>query len=147
MKTDEIRRELVIDAPIEKVWDALTDPGQLSQWFGDIAEVDLRPGGRARFGWSEYESVSEAVVETVERPLRFSFRWEAVEGMSLEEASTLVQFDLEPAGGKTRLRMVESGFASLPEDMYERRFSENDSGWTAELADLTDFLMEVRTIG
>ena len=47
MRVDEIRRELVVEAPIEQVWEALTTPEHLRKWFGDSAEVDLRPGGRA----------------------------------------------------------------------------------------------------
>jgi uncharacterized protein YndB with AHSA1/START domain len=48
MRVDDIRREIVIDASIERVWEALTSAEQMSQWFGDSAEIDLRPGGRAR---------------------------------------------------------------------------------------------------
>ena len=131
MRVDEIRRELVVEAPIEQVWEALTTPEHLSKWFGDSAEVDLRPGGRARFGWSEFNDSSEAIVEVVDRPSRFSFRWEALRDTPVEQASTL----------------VESGFAALPEDAYDHRFEENSSGWTAELKDLSVYLAAVSSVG
>ena len=91
MRVDEIRREIEVDAPIEEVWDALTRAERIAAWFGDVAEIDLRPGGLARFGWTEFDSVSEAIVETVDRPTRFSYRWEALKDTPLEEAATLVK--------------------------------------------------------
>lgn len=147
MRVDEIRRELVLAAPIDRVWEALTRPEHLSSWFGDIAEIDLRPGGRAKFGWTEYDSISDAIIEVVEAPTRFAFRWEAVAGVPVEDVSTLVDFTLEAEGEGTRLTMVESGFASLPEEEYEHRFQDNTSGWKAELNDLDVYLTGVTSIG
>lgn len=147
MRVDQIRRELVLNAPIEKVWAALTRAEYVKNWFGDIAEIDLRPGGKAKFGWSELDDSSEAIVEIVERPTRFSYRWEAIRNTPIEEASTLVEFTLEAAGEGTKLTMVESGFASLPEDVYEHQLEANTSGWDAELGDLIDYLAEVASIG
>jgi uncharacterized protein YndB with AHSA1/START domain len=113
----------------------------------DSAEVDLRPGGRARFGWSEFDASTEAVVEVVDRPFRFSFRWESLEDAPVEQASTLVEFSLESVGDRTRLLLVESGFAALPEDVYDHRFEENSSGWTSELEDLSVYVSAVSTVG
>ena len=147
MRVDEIRREMVLDAPIEKVWAAITEPEQLAQWFGDSASIDLRPGGRAEFGWTEFNDSVSAIVEVVERPTRFSFRWESLRNTPVEEASTLVEFSLHTVEGGTRLTLVESGFASLPEDAYEERYAENNSGWDSELADLTAYVSGVTTVG
>ena len=147
MRVDEIRRELVVEAPIEQVWEALTTPEHLRKWFGDSAEVDLRPGGRARFGWSEFNDSSEAIVEVVDRPSRFSFRWEALRDTPVEQSFTLVEFSLESVGEGTRLTLVESGFAALPEDAYDHRFEENSSGWNAELKDLSVYLAAVSSVG
>ena len=147
MKIDEIRREIVLEAPIERVWNALTTATELSQWFGDSASLDLRPGGRAKFGWSEFDDAVEAIIEVVEEPKRFSFRWESVRDIPVEEASTLVEFNLEETGTGTRLTMVESGFAGLPEQHYQHRFEENSSGWDSELADLERYLTGVSAVG
>ncbi len=147
MRVDEIRREMVLAAPIEKVWAALTTADELSSWFGDSAEIDLRPGGRARFGWSEFQSTTDAIVEIVEAPHRFSFRWDALKDTPVEEVSTMVEFTLESVDEGTRLTLVESGFATLPEDSYEHRIGENTSGWTAELADLDRYLSGVGALG
>ena len=53
MKSDRIEREVVIAASQERVWTAITDPSEVSQWFGDLVEIELYPGGSARFGWTE----------------------------------------------------------------------------------------------
>jgi len=147
MRVDEIKREVVFAAPIERVWEALTTAEQLSEWFGDTAQIDLRPGGLARFGWSEFDSTTDAIIEAVERPTRFSFRWEALKDTPVEHTSTLVEFNLETVEEGTRLTLVESGFSTLPDDAYEHRFAENSSGWKAELRDLTSYLAGVKSVG
>ncbi len=146
MRVDEIRREIVIDAPIERVWEALTSAEQMSQWFGDSAEIDLRPGGRARIGWTEFDAMTDCIVEVVDRPTRFSFRWDALKDTPLEVASTLVEFTLVPEGDGTRLTLLESGFADLPDEAYQARIDENSAGWDAELEDLRRYLTGVRPV-
>jgi len=147
MRTDQIRREIELRAPIEQVWKAITSADELAQWFGDIAAIDLRPGGHAKFGWSEFNGITHAVIDVVEEPTRFAFRWDVMKDTSVEELSTTVEFRLEATDGGTRLTMVESGFASLPDDQYEDRFKENTSGWDAELVDLVDFLTQESVVG
>lgn len=140
MRVDEIKRELVIDAPIERVWSALTSAEELAQWFGDSAEIDLVPGGRARIGWSEYDSIADCIVEVVDRPTRFTFRWSAINDTPLETQSLLVEFTLRQEGDSTHVTLLESGFADLPDEVYEERLAENSKGWDAELDDLRTYL-------
>jgi uncharacterized protein YndB with AHSA1/START domain len=135
---DRIERELRVKAPVERVWQVLTDPAYVARWFGDTAEIDLRPGGRAVFGWKEYGD-GHAVVERVEPPREFAFRWAREHDVPLEEAATttLVEFSLSPVDGGTLLRMVESGFTD------ETHLKENSGGWDAELAELVAFAESV----
>jgi uncharacterized protein YndB with AHSA1/START domain len=134
---DRIERELRIDAPIERVWQVITDPAYVARWFGDRAEIDLRPGGAAVFGWTEYGD-GHAVVERVEPPREFAFRWAREHDIPFEQAATttLVEFSLAPEERGTRLRLVESGFTD------ETHQKENSGGWDAELADLVALLAE-----
>jgi hypothetical protein len=53
---------------------------------------------------------------------------------------TYVEFTLEPAGAGTRLTVVESGFAQLPEDAHHKAYDGNSRGWTSELGKLVDYL-------
>jgi uncharacterized protein YndB with AHSA1/START domain len=135
---DEVRRELEIHAPRERVWAALTEPEQLLKWFPTKrAEVDLRPGGAAVLGWDE--STAEAVVDVVEPPGRLVFRWRP-EGLG--RPFTTVSFTLEELGdgASTRVRLVESGFASLPDQIETQSQKGNDEGWAHELGELKEYL-------
>ena len=59
--TDIIEREIELPAPVQTVWQAVTDPGCLKEWLADEVLLDLCPGGEARFvsgdevrtGWVE----------------------------------------------------------------------------------------------
>ncbi len=121
MATDRIEREIVIGAPPQRVWQVLTEAVHISGWFGDATEIDLRSGGAIVFAWNKYGS-HHGVVEQVEPPRFFSYRWARPASMSrlAEGSSTLVEFTLSPDGAGTRLRVVETGFASLAVTEEER---------------------------
>ena len=70
-----IRREIVLPAPREEVWDALTEAERLEEWFANDVSVDLRPGGGASFGWSNGESRTATVTE-VDPERRLTFAWD-----------------------------------------------------------------------
>lgn len=138
MTQGQIEREIVIDAPVARVWAALTEAGQIAGWFGDRAEIDLRPGGAAAFHWNEH-GTHLATVERVEPMTGFAYRWaHAVDEPPREGNSTLVEFTLQPEGSGTRLRVVESGFDTLAgTDVDRARHIEmNTQGWRDELAEL-----------
>ena len=68
MVPEQIEREVVIAAPIERVWATITQPEHVGSWFGDAgAEIDLRPGGAMTITWAKH-GTSHAVVERVEPP-------------------------------------------------------------------------------
>jgi uncharacterized protein YndB with AHSA1/START domain len=133
---DEVRRTIEIRAARERVWAALTQPEELLRWFpSEHAAVDLRPGGLASFVWDE--SADEAVVDVVEPLSRFVFRWRPA---GLDRPYTTVSFELDEIEDGTRLTLVESGFASLPDQIAERSRGENDEGWREELEELKTYL-------
>lgn len=145
MVSDTIEREIIIDAPVARVWDALTVADQIAGWFGDSAEIDLRPGGSATFRWQEHGAFPIAI-ERVEPHRFFSWRWsQEVNTAPQSGKSTLVEFTLTPEGSQTRLRVVESGFASLdmPAEEQTRNWEMNTQGWHDELNELRDFVQRV----
>jgi uncharacterized protein YndB with AHSA1/START domain len=99
----QVRREIVLEAPVEDVWEALTDPEQLAEWFANEVELDVREGGEGRFRWADGET-REASIDTVEPPRRLGFTW-AEPG---EDASRVELTLEEDGGGATRLTVVES---------------------------------------
>jgi uncharacterized protein YndB with AHSA1/START domain len=126
-----IEREILIDAPAAVVWRTITEPDQMSRWFADRVDLVIEPGahGHMKFG----DQGGPVVVETVDPPNRFSFRWnyppaeEPAAGNSM-----LVEFTLTPEGAdKTRLRVVESGHDLLawPGAEKQRYADEHQHGW------------------
>jgi uncharacterized protein YndB with AHSA1/START domain len=141
MAQDWIERDVLIDASRERVWEVLTDARQVAHWFGASAEIDLRPGGHAQFGW-QGQAIFQAVVERVERPSAFSYRWARDAGTEPGTGTgTLVEFTLTEVPVGTLLRVVETGFASLDLTQVEQGQAAegNRRGWTEELAELKEY--------
>jgi uncharacterized protein YndB with AHSA1/START domain len=146
MVPERIEREILIDAPLEVVWAVVTEPEQISGWFSDSAELELRPGGKATLHWDGHGSF-QARVERVEPPHFFSLRWTTEPEQDLTDAnSTLIEFTLSAEGDSTRLRMVESGFSDLagPEDEKQGHFDAHQRGWDVELGDLEEYVGQRR---
>jgi len=143
---DTIERELILPVPPQRVWEALTRADQLAAWFGTRATIDaLEPGAAIVFIWDSSGGVTHTnrgVIDVVEPPRRFVFRWQVGE---VQQASTRVEFVLEPHPAGTRLRLTESGFASLPPASRATCRRGNDEGWQRELGDLRAYLSDART--
>ena len=148
MTPDKIEREIVIDAPVTRVWRMVTEAEHLGVWFADAgAKVDLRPGGAVELTWAKH-GTAHGRVERVEPERLFAVRWLA--SMELgnvepsEGNSTLVEFTLAPEGDATRLKVVESGFASLDGTDHDRiaKHADNTRGWELELEDLRIYARE-----
>ena len=143
-QTDRIERDVLIAAPVERVWELITSAEHLGRWFGDAgAEIDLRPGGPLSLRWREYGTV-HGRVEAVEPPSRVSYRWVATRESRAEPTpanSTLIEFTLVAEGDGTRVAVVESGFDGLDVDAEERTaaLASHTRGWEAELGELADY--------
>jgi uncharacterized protein YndB with AHSA1/START domain len=97
----EVTREVVLEAPVDEVWEALTDPEQLAEWFANDVELDLVPGGDGVFRWDDGAERS-AVVEEVDPGRRFAFTW-GDEGR--------VVIELAEIDGGTRVLVTETAGA------------------------------------
>ena len=140
-----IDRDILIEAPVEVVWRTITEPAQLSQWFADQVDLVIEPGAH---GYMEFgDQGGPVVVETVDPPNRFSFRWnhphgeEPVAGNSQLVEFTLTQEDAE----RTRLRVTETGHESRswPDAEKQRYADEHLQGW-GEFLDRLDTLVAKR---
>ena len=149
MVPDQIERETFINAPAERVWELITEAEHLGRWFGDAgAEIDLRPGGAIVLRWAD-SATSRGRVVAVEPRTRFSYRWAPFTDPGGEEPvegnSTLVEFTLESEGDATRLRVVESGFASLAtsDEQRAKNLESNTGGWEFETGELREYAEKV----
>jgi uncharacterized protein YndB with AHSA1/START domain len=136
---DRIERTVEIAHPPGQVWTALTTAEGLGTWFGNQAEIDLRPGGSAWMTW-EGGFKAKMRVERVEEPAVFGFTWHIYGLPDEDPRRTYVEFTLEPDGAGTRLTVVESGFAQLPDEAYSKAFNGNTEGWASELGELVSYL-------
>src|SRR5215217_5000827 len=100
MKQEPFIIERTFNAPVEKVWKAITDKDQMKQWYFDLEKFIPEVGFEFQFtGGTEEKSylhlckITEVVVG---KKLTYSWRYEGYEGISF------VTFELFDEGGKTR---------------------------------------------
>ncbi len=101
--SDDVVREIHLDAPPEEVWRALTEPGELSHWLADDAHLDMRPGGGVQMRTGDGE-IRRGWIEEADPGRRLAFWWRAGE----EDDPTRVEFELEPDAGGTRVVLTET---------------------------------------
>ena len=149
--TDQIERSILINAPAERVWRALSDPKEFGTWFGCKLEgQQFAPGQRARGQITicgHEDAVFDATIERMEPPSLMSYRWHpyavnpAVD-YSKEEA-TLVTFTLQAMeNGSTLLTVVESGFDKVPAHRRVEAFHMNSKGWEGQLRNIERYVTQ-----
>ena len=143
--TDRIEKTTVLRAPRSKVWRALTDPAQFSQWFGVVLKDPFVSGARVRGPVTSrgYEHLTmDITIDRVEPERLFSWRWQPGGDPDIDPAEpmTLVVFELEEVPEGTRLTVKESGFDRIPVARRGKAYRENDEGWTGQLKNLGKYL-------
>ncbi len=149
MEFGTIEREIHIEASPEVVFEVVSSPQHLREWWPDEAELPAVPGGAGRIRFGDVERggawVQFTVVDAVP-PHRFSFRWTHAEGETAAVGnSLLVVFELEPAGDGTLLRMTESGFRERgwDESKVAAEHDDHSSGWDFFLPRLATYAAKV----
>lgn len=131
-----VEKTLELDAPIERVWRAITDPAEIRRWFDDRTDFQPTPGYEGAFVWDAHGSFAVKVVEA-QAPTRVVWSWVHETGVPFAEGgvATTVTWTLAARkDGGTTLHLRETGFPS------ETRRQENDQGWTEELGELQALL-------
>ncbi|WP_049561635.1 SRPBCC domain-containing protein [Nonomuraea sp. SBT364] len=132
MSEDRIERDTLIEASLERVWSLVSVPGF---WVAEEASVagTVATEGATLVAKNPHLGEVSVRVEKVEPPTYVAYRWaSAFPGEELRaDNSTLVEFTLSTEGGKTRLRVVESGFTALrlPDDQRDQTVRCNSDGW------------------
>jgi len=145
--TDKIETETLINASIDRVWDAVGDQRRFGEWFKVALDQPFVAGQKStgHITHKGYEHVRwSADVVAVEPPRRLAFRWHPYaieEGRDYSgEPTTLVEIVLEPSGEATRLRIVESGFDALPATRRDEAFRMNASGWDQQMVNVKAYV-------
>ena len=147
MEFGSIEREIFVEAAPEIVFDVVSSPEHLKEWWPDEAEVVASPGATGTLVFrrpppEETQVVPITVVE-VHPPRRFSFRWVYDEGTAPgPDNSLLVTFELEPSGEGTRVRMTESGFRERGWEVavLEEAYREHTEGWDHFIGRLGEYV-------
>lgn len=148
---DAIVKTIMLRAPQDRVWRAITDSGEFGQWFGCRFDAPFI-AGQAMAGKMTPTVVNDEVAEMqkpyeghpfnividrIEPQSLFSFRWHPYavdEGKDYAgEPETLVTFTLTPEDEGTRLTITEAGFSQLPPDRRTQAFTSNEGGWEAQI--------------
>jgi uncharacterized protein YndB with AHSA1/START domain len=147
MNTDRIEKKILLRAPLQRVWRALSDSTEFGSWFGMQFDGLFAPGARMRGvivpttvnaevakAQKAYAGIPfEITIEQMEPERLFSFRWHpfAVErGVDYSvEPTTLVVFTLEEVADGVMLTVTESGFDRIPLARRAKAFTANEHGW------------------
>lgn len=138
---DNLAEALVIErtfnAPVARVWKALTDVEQMRQWYFELKEFKPEVGFEFEFSVEHkgvnYHHLCKITEVIPQKKLVHTWRYKGHEGNSL------VTFELFAEGNKTRLKLTHDGLDSFPKTSAFAR--ENfKQGWTAITAELQEFL-------
>jgi uncharacterized protein YndB with AHSA1/START domain len=161
MDSNRIEKSIELNAPVSRVWRALTDHREFGEWFLVQLEAPFQPGqpsrGQITYPGLEYVKF-RAVVQKIEPEHTFSFTWHpyAVDP-SIDystETPTLVEFTLTPTPTEvpdgrslpvgvatgTLLRVTESGFENLPEPRRSEALRMDDGGWTVQMSHIEAYV-------
>ena len=137
---DKIEKQIQIQAPVSRVWRALTDYREFGEWFKVNIEGPFVPGqpSRGKMTHPGYEHVEwKATVKEIKPESFFSFTWNpyAIDPNVdySDETPTLVEFHLTPSSDGTLLVVTESGFDKVPAHRRDEAFRKDDHGWTAQV--------------
>ena len=157
MSSDRIEKQVLLRAPRERVWRAISDAAQFGQWFGVRFDGPF-VAGRMLTGRVVPTTVDPEIAEmqkphegltfeiSVERivPMQhLSFRWHPYPVGPVDfssEPTTLVTFDLADAPGGILLTIVESGFDRVPAARRAEAFKANEGGWEAQTRLIAKYL-------
>jgi uncharacterized protein YndB with AHSA1/START domain len=159
MSTSRIEKQVVLRAPMDRVWRAISDSREFGRWFG------VRIDGPFVAGKSVSATITPTTVDeevaklqqphagvrstweivAVEAPRRFAYRWHPCAGESDidHEPTTLVEFTLVQTPDGVLLTIVESGFDAIPEARRSTAFEANSGGWAKQVELVRKYLANV----
>lgn len=140
MEYARIEREIHIGAPPEVVFEVISRPEHVREWWDAESDVGPTPGATGELVWADGHSprahVVPMTVVVAEPPRLFAFRWtHPAGGTAVDGNSLLVTFELVPSGSGTLLRLTETGFRERGWEIavLEQQYDEHVVGWESFL--------------
>lgn len=157
-QSDRIEKKVLLRAPVDRVWRAVSDAAEFGSWFGVAFEGPFAAGmpikGKIVPTKADPEVAKtqkpcegksfEITIDRIEPKRLFSFRWhpfavdEKVDYSS--EPTTLLVFELKEEDGGTLVTITESGFDHIPLARRAEAFRMNDGGWAAQATLIAKYL-------
>jgi uncharacterized protein YndB with AHSA1/START domain len=156
--TDRIEKQILLRAPLERVWKAISDAKQFGTWFGVEFDDQFAPGARiggkivptkvdedvARMQEAHSGMAFDTTVERIVPMSLFSIRWHpyAIEPGTdySREPTTLVEFALQEVTDGVLLTITESGFDQIPLERRAEAFKSNEEGWAIQTTLIEKYL-------
>ncbi len=133
-----VERSIWIDAPRERVWQAVTEPKHLNQWYATYYHWDipaLHVGATVKFyNKDNHADMQIATIAIVDPPREFTVRWQPDKEYPAMTLTTT--FLLEEEDGGTRATIRESGYESLPDDVRQQWLDATGGGYTMSMENL-----------
>jgi uncharacterized protein YndB with AHSA1/START domain len=146
--TDKIQRQILLKAPISRVWRALTNAEEFGNWFGVVLRGKTMRVGETLEGpcsYPGYEHITVRMkIERMEAERSLAWRWHPAANDPAHDYSaepmTSVVFELEDAPGGTRLTVTESGLDSVPLERRAHAFRLNTEGWDEQMISIEKYV-------
>ena len=145
MKTEPFVIEKILDAPVSKVWHALTDNAEMKKWYFDLPDFKAQPGFKFQFTGGpspekQYLHLCEVTEVNPLKKLSYSWKYDGYAGNSL------VTFELSDEGNKTRIKLTHAGLETFPSDNPDFAAENFAEGWTQIITtSLKDFVEKLTT--
>ena len=146
---NRIEKKIELNAPVARVWRALTDYREFGEWFRVKLDGPFVPGKEStgEITYPGYEHLKwHAVVQDMEPEQYFSYTWHpAAIDPNVDystETPTLVEFRLEKTAKGTLLTVTESGFEDLPDERRADALRRNEGGWTQQMKNIESYVAQ-----
>ena len=129
MKKESVIIERTFNAPIAKVWKAITDRDEMEKWYFNLKEFKTEIGFQFQFdggppGGEVYTHLCKVVDVINGKKISYSWRFKGYEGISF------VTFELFAEGNKTKVKLTHEGLETFPANKPELAAHNFVEGWT-----------------
>lgn len=128
MEQQPIVLERTFNAPVSKVWSAITNSEEMKKWYFDLPGFTPEVGYQFQFtggpdDGKQYLHLCEITEVENEKKLTYSWRYDGYAGNSF------VTFELFPEGDKTMLRLTHRGLETFPKENPDLDAKNFVAGW------------------
>lgn len=125
---EKLEKNVTINAPVEKVWAALTDNSKLGEWM--LMPTTFEPVVGKEFTFKaeateKWDGFIHCKVKEVEVNRKLVYTWDA----GMENTETLVTILISENNGQTNLTIIHTGWENLPAEMREQMINGHSKGW------------------